>query len=377
MNPNLFVHSSTRAVISLSALRNNLDVVRRHIAKDVKVMSVVKSNAYGHGVIPVVREAVRCGVDYLAVARVAEGLEIRAEGIDCPVLVCELAPQESLEAAIREKLDLSVATVDAARQLDAVAAKMGEKACVHVKVDTGMGRLGFLHNEAAKSIELIAQLRHVEVTGVFSHFATSEENDRTFAREQLHRFESVLEVLKSKKIEVPLQHMANSGAILNLPESHFDMVRPGIALYGYAPQEGMNSAATLRPVMSVLSRVSFLKKVEGGTSISYGRKFFAKTPTTIATVPIGYGDGFSRSLTNRADVLINGKRYPAVGTICMDHLMVDVGENAGVSVGDDVILIGQSGNESITCWDVARTLSTIPYEITCLITPRVPRLYID
>lgn len=377
MNYPLFAHTSTRAVINLSAFRNNLDAVRRQIADNVKVMAVVKSNAYGHGVIPIARQALQCGVEYLAVARVTEGLEIRSEGIDCPILVCEIAPPESLEIAIREKLDLTIATVDGARYVNAVAGQLGTSARVHVKVDTGMGRLGFLHREAATSIESVFRLPHLNVVGVFSHFATSEEDDQKFAHEQLNRFTSVLDVLDSKKIKIPLRHMANSGAIFNLPGSHFDMVRPGIALYGYAPLRGMKHSIALKPVMSVLSRVSFLKRVESGVSISYGRRYHTQRPTTIATVPIGYGDGFSRSLTNRADALINGKRYPIVGTVCMDHLMLDVGGETEVSVGDDVTLIGQSGEESITCWDIAGTLSTIPYEITCLITPRVPRIYVD
>ncbi len=370
------IPTCTRAIINLGALRHNLGVVRGRIKSGTKIMAVVKSNAYGHGIKQISRETERNGIEYLAVARVFEGVEIREDGISIPILACEAAAKPSIEAAIVHNIDLSVVSLADAELINSCAQKLNRKPRVHIKVDTGMGRLGIMFEDAVETIASIARLSHLEVAGVFSHFATSEELDQSFALEQLSRFNQVLEGLRLKKVEVPLVHMANSGAVFNLPQSHFDMVRPGISLYGYAPGRHMEIQSSLMPVMSVVSRVSFLKSVKKTTSISYGRKYIATADTTIATIPIGYGDGLSRSLTNKAECIINGRKYPVVGTVCMDHVMADIGTKGEVEVGDEVTLIGKDGTQVISCWDVAEKIGTIPYEITCLITPRVPRLYI-
>ncbi len=371
------IPACTRAIINLGAFRQNLRVIKSRIKPNTKIMAVVKSNAYGHGVKEISREAERNKVDYLAVARVFEGVEIREEGIRMPILACEAAAKPSIEEAILHNIDLTVVSLADAHVINHCAGALNRKPRIHIKVDTGMGRLGMMHTSAPEVIASIARLQHVEIAGVFSHFATSEESDQTFALEQLSGFNGVLEGLHRLKIEVPLVHMANSGAIFNLPQSHFDMVRPGISLYGYSPDRRMEAQSALVPVMSVVSRVSFLKSVKQSMSISYGRKYFTKTDTIIATIPIGYGDGFSRSLTNKAECIIKGLKYPIVGTICMDHVMADVGPENEVQAGDEVTLIGKNGSEAISCWDVAEKLGTIPYEITCLITPRVPRIYVD
>jgi alanine racemase len=245
-----------------------------------------------------------------------------------------------------------------------------------VKVDTGMGRLGLNATAAGDEIESIARLPRIDLVGVYSHFATSEDPDQSFARYQMDLFSRVLEDLRRRRIEVPLRHMANSGAILELPESHFEMVRPGIMLYGYTPRSGMKQSTSLLPVMSLVSRVAFLKLVPPDTSISYGRRYFTTGETRIATIPVGYGDGYSRLLTGKADVLIKGKRYPVVGTICMDQLMADLGSETEVHEGELVTLIGRDGEEVISCWELAAKLGTIPYEITCLVTSRVPRRFV-
>jgi len=246
---------------------------------------------------------------------------------------------------------------------------------VHVKVDTGMGRLGLHTSVAGREIETIARLPGIEVAGIYSHFATSEDPDQTFARRQLELFMRVLEDLHRRGVEPPLRHMANSGAILQLPGSHFEMVRPGLMLYGYTPRPDVTQRTVLFPVMSLVSRVAFLKRVEAGTSISYGRRYVTSGETCIATIPVGYGDGYSRLLTGKGDVLIRGKRYPIAGTICMDQLMVDLGSETDVREGDPVTLLGQEGAESIWGWELARKIGTIPYEITCLVTSRVPRQF--
>ena len=368
---------STRAVIDLSAFRHNLEVLRTLTGPRVKVMAVLKSNAYGHGVRIVAKQAVRWGVDALAVARLGEGTELRAEGIDLPILVCEVLADDQVELALRDRLELTVTTVEGARAVGEAARHSGVSARVHVKVDTGMGRLGFSYREAADAIEAVARVRGLEMIGVFSHFASSDEPGLVFARGQLVRFHGVLEELDRRRIQIPLRHMANSGAIINLPESHLDMVRPGLMLYGYTPAKDMEVGNRLRPMMALRSRVAFIKTVEPNTSISYSRKYHTRTRTRIGTIPIGYGDGYSRMLTNRFEVLIRGARYPIVGSICMDHLMVDLGIDGPASTGDDVTLIGDDGGDRITCWDVAEKMGTIPYEVTCLITPRVERVFIE
>ncbi len=338
-------------------------------------MAVVKSNAYGHGMRTMAYEAMRNGAAYLAVARIDEGTELRRDGIRHPILVFEVPMPEQLERALIDNLDLTVASHESAEAVNAIAGRMKKRAKVHIKVDTGMGRLGFPFATSVDDIGRIVAMSNLEVVGLYSHFATSDEEDLTYARVQVERFGDVVRMLEQSGIEIPLKHMANSGGIISLPESHFSMVRPGIMLYGYAPRKDLATSTALQPVMSLVSRVSFLKSVYAHTSISYNRRYFAKARTRIATVPIGYGDGYSRALTNRGEVLIRGNRYPTVGTICMDHIMVDVGNENRVEVGDDVTLIGTDGSQSITAWQMAEKIGTIPYEITCNIAQRVQRAF--
>jgi alanine racemase len=365
----------TRAKVRLSAFRHNLNVVRRYVGKDVQIMAVVKSNAYGHGMRTIAYEAIRNGAEYLAVARIDEGAELRRDGIHHPLLVFEVPMPSQIERALLDNLELTVTTLESAQQISLAAQQLKKRAKVHVKVDTGMGRLGFPYHNALENIERIVHTGSIDVVGVYSHFATSDEPDLTYARVQLERFKTVLAQAQTKRIEIPFQHIANSGAILSLPESYFNIVRPGIMLYGYAPRNGMIATPALQPVMSLVSRVSQIKEVEPNTSISYNRRYFTKSRTRIATIPIGYGDGYSRALTNNAEVLIKGKRYAIVGTVCMDHIMVDVGMADAIDIGDDVTLIGNDGKESISAWDIAEKLGTIPYEVTCNISSRVQRAF--
>jgi len=340
-------------------------------------MAIVKANAYGHGVLELSREAVRGGVAYLAVARVEEGLEIRRAGISLPILVFENAPERSIEPALAENLELSLSSFGAAELVSKVAGRMGRTASVHLKADTGMGRLGISGKNAAEEIERALRLPHLSLGSVYSHLATSEEPDSTYAREQLKRFTFILEELQRRKIEVPCRHIANSGAIMKLPESHFDMVRPGILLYGLTPSEGMSEPHPMRPVMSLLSWVSMIKEIEAGTSISYGRRFTAKLRTKIGVVPIGYADGYSRLLSNRGYVLIGGRRYRVAGSVSMDHITVDLGSDPPCSAGDTVTLIGKDGNERITAWEIAKLCGTIAYEVTCLVSTRLERVFVE
>ncbi len=364
----------TRATIDLTAFRHNIAVVRSRIDLRTKIMAVVKANAYGHDMATIARAAVEEGVEYLGVARIDEALELRALGLSSPILVFELVMQDRFVQAIERDIDITVSSIEGARALNGIAERLLRKAKVHVKVDTGMGRLGLDPDLAPAEIETIHGLRWIEITGIYSHFATSEEPDRSFAVKQLSSFGDILEALKKRGLAFPLVHMANSGAILTMPDAQFTMVRPGIMLYGYSPRRGIDSSFPLRPVMTLESEVTFVKRVRKGTPISYGRRYTAPTETRIATVPIGYGDGYSRRLTGSAEVLIRGARCKVAGTICMDHVMVDVGHVPDVHEGDLVTLIGSQGKETITAWNVAEQLSTIPYEVTTGILPRVPRI---
>jgi alanine racemase len=367
----------TRAIVHLDALTHNLDVVRSCVGPKAEILAVVKAEAYGHGMIPVARYVLGHGASMLGVARIQESRALREAGVSAPTLVFEVCPQEFLPTAVRAGIDLTVVSVAGGEQISAVAKQVGLKQRVQFKVDTGMSRLGFPFNEAVARISSVCRLPGIEIAGIYSHFATSEDPDQSFALLQLERFNEVLHGLQKTGIEFPLRHMANSGAILTLPQSHFDMVRPGIMMYGYPPGRAMLVTPALRPVLSLHSRVSMVKRVEAGTTVSYGRRFRAEAPTKIATIPVGYADGYSRLLTNRGSVLIDGKKYPIAGTVCMDHLMVDVGPDSEIEPGVDVVLIGSSGSESISGWDIAALMGTIPYEVTCLITPRVVRLYKD
>lgn len=365
----------THARISLSAFRHNLDVVRSYVGPDVQIMAVVKANAYGHGVIPIVSEAIAWGVSHFAVARIGEGLELRRAGVRQHILVFEVPTPSQIPAAIENGLQLTVVDASSLSAIESAAARLKTAVEIHCKVDTGMGRLGFPVENAVEGVRLINNSKHLKLAGVYSHFATSDEQDSAFAEMQIDRFKKVIDGLRADRIEIPLVHMANSGAIISLPESHFDMVRPGIMLYGYHPRPDAVTSPPLVPVMSLHSRVSQLKCVQSGTSISYNRRYTTSGETHIATVPIGYADGYNRALTNKGEAIISGHRFPVVGTVCMDHIMIDVGPEPLVEVGDEVILIGRNAEEQISAWDIGLRVGTIPYEVTCAISTRVQRLH--
>ena len=363
----------TRALIDLGAFRHNISIIKKKIGEKVGIIAVVKANAYGHGMEIITKEAVSSGVACLGVARITEAVELRKKGFSVPILLFEIIPTNFIEQGIIYSVDLTVATPEDVRRIESVGERVRRRANVHIDVDTGMGRLGCDWKGAADFVEQVMRMKWIHPVAVYSHFATSEDTDQSFAREQLRRFHTVLDELDRRKIEIPMKHMANSGGILSIPESYFDLVRPGIMMFGHTPRKGMDGAQ-LKPVMTILAKVSLLKKVEKGASISYGRLYHAPCDTYIATVPIGYGDGYSRMLTDKVEVLIRGKRYPVVGAITMDHLMVDVGTHHEVEEGDDVVLMGASGNESISLWDIAGRLGTIPYEVLCMVADRVPRV---
>ncbi len=328
-----------------------------------------------NGMLEIADLMVDWGIDYFGVGFLEEGIALREHGITLPILVLGGVLGNQVRDFLKHNLEITVSSVEIGTSIDHQAALYGAgKARVHLKIDTGMERIGVRAENAPAFLERIYQLKNVEVAGIYSHFATADERDQSFALEQLARFERVLAYAKAHGMEVPLAHVANSGAVIDLPQAAFSMVRPGIMAYGAYPSRETSERIPLLPVMSLESKVVFLKEVEAGTSISYGRRYVTPERTRIATVPIGYGDGYSRRLSDSASVLIGGRRYPVVGTICMDQLMVDIGMEHPVHVGDNVVLLGRDGEESIGAWDLAAALGTIPYEVFTGIAARVPRI---
>jgi len=367
----------TRAEIYLDNIVHNLSEVKRWVGKKVKIMGVVKANAYGHGACHVAKVLVENGVCYLGVATIEEALELRECGINIPILVFGYTPLTQAEELIVNNITQTVFDINYVEDLEKIALNVGKKAKVHVKIDTGMGRIGYTDLKVAeKEIEKMMEMEGVEVEGIFSHFATSDEKDKSYAEQQFDMFKKLLERLKEKRINIPLKHMANSGAIIDLKYTYLDMVRPGIVLYGSYPSEEVKRPLDLRQTMGFKTKIVYIKEVPEGTSISYGKTFITKRKSKIATLPVGYADGFNRLLSNNYHVLVKGKYAAVVGRICMDQTMLDVTDIEGVEVGDDVTIFGNQDGEKITAEEIAKKLNTIPYEVYCGISRRVPRIYI-
>jgi len=364
----------TLARIDLSALTHNFDEVRRRTAGQ-KVLAVVKAQAYGHGAVSIARHLVDLGADMLGVALVEEGRELRQAGIDAPILVMGAVLPEQAEAILGWGLTPVVFTLSVVRALSSAAQRMNKQVSVHLKIDTGMGRIGLSPEDAPGFIQEIRQLEGIRIEGLMTHFADADLIDKQFASQQIDCFEILVNALNSKGISIPLRHAANSAAVLDFSRALFTMVRPGLMLYGYNPLEQSSAITELRPVLSLLSRIAFMKKVPAGIPISYGRTFMTKRESMIATIPIGYADGFSRGLSNKGEALVRGVRAPIAGRVCMDMTMLDVTDVPGVREGDDVVLIGSMGRERITADDIAATTGTIAYEVLCGISGRVPRVY--
>ena len=377
------------AEIDLSALTSNLKLIRSNRARPgVKVMAVVKADAYGHGAVEASRTLLESGADALGVALTEEGLLLRKEGIDAPIYILGECPVSAAEDAIENRLILTVNSVESARAYSKLALKKGQMASININIDTGMNRLGINWKDAG-NISVIRSLNNLTIDGIFSHFACASEEDPGYSMLQMKRFSTALEALESLGLETSNIHFANSAAFFRFKESQFDMVRAGLCLYGmnpyaegwsiWLPQNAKKAAKQLKPVLSLKSRISFIKKVSAGEPISYCGTFKAKKDSVIATLPVGYADGYSRILSNKSKVLIKGFEAPAVGNITMDQFMVDITgiyEKMKIKTGDEAVLIGSSGKKSITAEDIAELLGTINYEVTCMIKKRIPRIYI-
>jgi len=365
----------TVARISLSALSHNYEEVMRR-AGGRKVLAVVKAQAYGHGLVPVARHLLGQGAHMLGVALVEEGRQLREAGIEAPILVMGPVFPEQADAVVAWRLTPALSNSTVARALAEAARRRSVRIAVHVKVDTGMSRTGVSPEAATDLVQELMALEGIVVEGLMTHFADADLRDKAFAAQQMEQFEKLLKVLADRGIDIPLRHAANSAAILDYQRALFTMVRPGLMLYGYDPVEGNASGVDLQPVLSLLTKIFLLKKLPPGTPVSYGRTFVTGRESLIATIPIGYADGFSRSLSNCGEALVRGVRAPVAGRVCMDMTMLDVTDVPGVREGDEVVLIGSSGSERITAADLAAKTGTIPYEVLCGISARVPRVFV-
>ena len=402
---------STWAEINLDNLADNFRGIKQRIGPGVKTLVAVKANAYGHGAIPVSRRLLAEGADMLGVATIGEVAELREAGIKAPMLLLGCTLPEAVGPALDLEARLTVCDLEGARHVAEAARVRRRPAIVHVKVDTGMGRIGVRWTEARECIQAMVGLEGLVIEGIFTHFASADEADKYFTYHQIVRFQEVVESLERAGVRIPLKHAANSSAVMDIPESYLTMVRPGLILYGLHPGEGVSQSIAIKPVLSLKTRIAFIKEIEAGETVSYGRRFMARRRSRVATLPIGYADGLSRDLSNRGQVLVGGRRVPIIGTICMDQTVIDVTDveppaergpggpqgdltagrpasslptgraqgfraagRARLRVGDEVVVYGEQGGERILVEEVARLLHTIPYVVTCAVGRRVPRI---
>jgi alanine racemase len=361
-------------LIDLDALSWNFRQIKSKVGPAVKVLSMIKANAYGHGANAVAKALAREGSDAFGVATLEEGIELRDAGIDSPILVVAGAYPEQLDRFVAHDLAAVAHELETLKVLEAAARRLGAALDVHLKIDTGMGRLGLPAAQLTACLPDLGSLKALTIAGIFSHFSHAESVTGEYTRKQLEVFRSAVEQLRSGGISPPLVHFANSAATITLPEAHFDMVRPGLILYGVYPSPSMIGQISLKPVLSWRTRILQLKKVPSGTSISYGQTFITRRESLIATLPVGYADGYSRLLSNCGQALIRGKRAPVAGRVCMDLTMLDVTDIAGVRQGDDVFLLGGDGH-AISADEMAGWSNTISYEIFTSIGGRVPRIH--
>jgi alanine racemase len=359
--------------VDLDRLAANYRVIAAHVAP-ARVMPILKANAYGHGLCEVGRLLERLGAPYVGVAYLEEGLRLRQHGVRLPILVMGGILGEQIPRFLEHDLTLTASSVDKLRAIDRHAGAMGRIATVHLKIDTGMERIGVHWYSADTLLEASLECRHVRVEGIFTHFANADGPELAHARLQLERFHDVLRFYERRSLPPPLRHAASSGAILNLPDSRLDVVRPGVLFYGAGPSPESPATIGVRPALRWLTRVVYFKVVKPGQPVSYGSTWAPAGLTRVVTLPAGYGDGYIRAMSGKAEVIIHGKRYPVVGRICMDQVMVDIGWDSAYN-GDEVVLLGESGGTAVTVEELAAWAGTIPHEVLTSINTRVPRVY--
>ncbi|MBF0215564.1 MAG: alanine racemase [Candidatus Omnitrophica bacterium] len=365
----------TWAEIDLGAVSHNLAEIRRVVASNVAIMPVVKANAYGHGIYRISAELITNGVKYLGVATVDEALFLRQKGIDVSILVLGSVLQEEADQAVDNNITLTLCNDSLFRALMISAKKFMKKPRVHIKIDTGMGRIGVWHADAFEFIKKVYDTGVIEIEGVYTHFS-SASRDKMYTEMQIEYFENVLLALEKEKIGIKYKHADNSIASVEWKNTHYNLVRPGILIYGVYPKEDFREVLDLKPVMSLKTRIVHLKDTPTGRALSYGRTYITQKPTKIATLPIGYADGYGRLLSNRAEALVHGEQVRVVGIVTMDQTLIDVGEIVDVKIGDEVVLFGEQKGVKISVEKISKLAKTIPYEILSGIKERVPRIYI-
>lgn len=365
------------AEIDLDAIAYNTRNIKKLIG-DKDLIAVVKANCYGHGVIDIIPTLLENGVSRFAVAMISEALEIRDNKITAPVMILGFTPLYLGEELINNNIEQTVYDLDYAKELSKIALTLNKKAKIHIAIDTGMGRIGFLPNEKSiDNITEICSLEGIDVIGIFTHFSTSDEKDKEYSHEQFTKMLSVMDTLKKRGIDIPLKHVANSGAIIDLPDTYLDAVRAGIILYGYYPSDEIDkNNLALKPALTLKATITNVKTLEKDMYVSYGRTFKTSNETIVATIPVGYADGYLRKLAENGKVIIKGEFAPIIGRICMDQFMIDVTNIPDVKIGDEVILLGEKNDLKYNADDMAKKLDTINYEVTCMLKSRLPRVYI-
>lgn len=367
----------TWAEVDLDAIAHNIKEIRKITNPHAKIMAVVKADAYGHGFLEVTKTLLENGADRLAVAVLQEGKQLRSRGVTVPILILGASGEETVEDLINFDITPSVFTYEFAKALSYEAERKEKVTKIHIKIDTGMSRIGFLagenNEEIVDEIIKISKLPYIEIEGIFSHFATSDEYDKSYTLLQYERFTDVCNRLEEKGLHIPIKHICNSAGIMMYPEMHLDMVRPGVILYGMYPSDEVDkSRLDLIPAMTLKSTITHIKEVEPGRGVSYGKEYITDKKTKIATVPIGYADGYLRKLAKHGKMIVNGVKVPIIGRICMDQCMIDVTNVHNIDKGDEVIIFGREG---VTVDDLAEWLETINYEVSCVIGKRIPRIY--
>ncbi len=365
----------TRVEIDLNSIRGNYRQIKNHIG-EVKIMPILKANAYGHGLIKLAEVYQEMNADYLGVAVVEEGILLREYGIKIPILVLGGIWENQIPLFLKNDLTITASSIDKLRQIDDAANQLKVKARVHLIIDTGMERTGVHYFNAEKFITESYNFRNIFVEGIYSHFASSDSSDLTYTKLQFERFMEVLSYFDKHSLETPIRHISNSGAVLQFPGANLDMVRPGILLYGVYPSQSTEKTIQVNPALTWKSLVVYFKVITPGHPVGYGMKWKTDHNVRAVTVPVGYGDGYFRSMSSKAMVLIRGNRYPVIGTISMDQVVVNL-EQGTAYHGDEVILLGTDGKNNITAEELAEWAGTIPYEILTNINTRVPRIYIE
>ena len=371
-------NSRVYAGVNLSAVLHNLEEMHKNINADTKIVAVIKTDGYGHGALPIAK-AIE-DVPYLwgyAVATVDEAMALVDDGRKKPILILGVSFYDQFEDIIRNDIRPCVCDYEVAKKLSQIAVSKNKKCHIHIKIDTGMSRIGFqVNEETADIIRDIAGLPNIEIEGIFTHFASADEVEKETTFCQMDLFKKMCQMLEDRGVCIPIKHCSNSAGIVDIPEANMNMVRAGIILYGLWPSDEVNKTRLdLQPAMSLKSHISYLKDLEPGRKISYGGTYITDKEQKIATIPVGYGDGYARTLSNKGYVLIRGQKAPVCGRICMDQFMVDVSHIEGVKVGDVVTLLGEDGNQCITMEELGDISGRFNYEFACLITPRVPRIY--